>query len=265
MLDMLTAGLFGGLNVGGNLLGTYLQGEYNKDSANAQMAFQREMSNTQYRRAAEDMEKAGLNRVLALGSPASSPGGASSSIQAPALGDAFTSGVNSASARAIQSEQLGLIRAQQQATAAQADLNSAQAAKTRAETEIVPFQGENLLSQSASNQAGAGRQRMEVQRIVAELPRIAQEIKTSEAMQRLYNANASESEIRRVWEKEAYERLMPFVRKLMDKVESGISGAGGATRLPSKETMIQRFLDMFMDPYDDGRRFYSAPGASSQW
>lgn len=70
------------IGAGGDLLGGIL-GSKGQKSANAkniafareQMDFQERMSSTAYQRAAKDLDAAGLNRILALGSPASSPGG----------------------------------------------------------------------------------------------------------------------------------------------------------------------------------------------
>ena len=71
------------IGAGASLLGG-LFGKKGQDDANRrnialareQMDFQKHMSSTAYQRAAADAEKAGLNRILALGGPASTPSGA---------------------------------------------------------------------------------------------------------------------------------------------------------------------------------------------
>lgn len=67
-------------------------------SARKNRAFQRNMANTQYQRAARDLEAAGLNRILALGNPAAAPSGGFS----PTTGGA--SDVNSAKAQRLAEE-----------------------------------------------------------------------------------------------------------------------------------------------------------------
>jgi hypothetical protein len=53
----------------------------NKWLAREQMRFQERMASTQYQRAARDLEAAGLNRVLALGSPAAAPQGSTATYK----------------------------------------------------------------------------------------------------------------------------------------------------------------------------------------
>lgn len=90
----------GGLGALGNLGGAYLQGQFNADQAKENREFQAYMSSTAYQRAANDLEKAGLNRILALGNPASTPGGAVGMMGNPNIGGGFAAGASAGTAAA---------------------------------------------------------------------------------------------------------------------------------------------------------------------
>lgn len=81
-----------------------------KKQAKKQMQFQERMSNTAYQRAAEDLEKAGLNRILAIGSPATTPTGAAAPI--PNMLDSAISGAKMASGLATDKAQRRLMSSQ---------------------------------------------------------------------------------------------------------------------------------------------------------
>lgn len=75
------------------LASRYLQRDsqrFNAAESRAQRDWSERMSNTQYQRAADDLEKAGLNRILALGSPAGVPHGATASSSATSVGKTFS-------------------------------------------------------------------------------------------------------------------------------------------------------------------------------
>lgn len=83
----------GATDIIGGLIGS--SGQRSANRANLQIArenrqWQERMSNTAYTRAARDLEQAGLNRILALGKPATTPPGNIATMQNPkaALGQA---------------------------------------------------------------------------------------------------------------------------------------------------------------------------------
>lgn len=117
-----------GLGVAGDLIGNKMQQSFNAREAQKNRDWQTEMSNTAYQRAATDLDAAGLNRILALGSPSSTPSGATASIEAPKLG---ATGVAAASAKA----QIEQANAQAKLTKAMEQTEHQKARLTKAEAD----------------------------------------------------------------------------------------------------------------------------------
>lgn len=128
----------------GGLLGSSSAKERNKmqmELAREQMRFQERMSNTAYQRAAADLEKAGLNRILALGKPASSPAGAMAQLETPAK--SAVAGINSALAIRRQQQEIKNMQAQERLTNQQAVVQRASANQ---------IQSQDALAQASTNE-----------------------------------------------------------------------------------------------------------------
>lgn len=89
------------IGAAGGVIGTAMTNSAQSAATKKQMEFQRYMSNTAYQRAAKDLEKAGLNRVLALGSPATTPAGSQPNLHD--FGSSLTSGMQAGANSALQS------------------------------------------------------------------------------------------------------------------------------------------------------------------
>lgn len=87
--------LMGGLVSGGlGLMGQDMANSANAKMAADQMAFQERMSNTSYQRGVKDLQRAGLNQMLAYGHLGASTPEGSSAVMQNALGPAATSAVD---------------------------------------------------------------------------------------------------------------------------------------------------------------------------
>jgi len=109
--------------------GAAVTGAFNAREARKDRDFQEKMSRTQYQRAAADLEAAGLNRVLALGSPAAQPAGAKASMDNPRIAESGIAAASAKQAIAQGKAQEELLKAQTAETLERTRLTAAEAAK----------------------------------------------------------------------------------------------------------------------------------------
>lgn len=139
--------LLGGLAaLGGSVLGFLGEERTNETNINLgreQMAFQREMSSTAYRRAVQDMKDAGLNPMLAY-----SQGGASTPVGSmPQVQNSVAAGTSSAA------QALGTLQAVQTV------------AQSQAQTEQIKAQTDKIRSETMEQRLNTARLQAEVSRL----------------------------------------------------------------------------------------------------
>lgn len=154
------------ISAGGNAWSAKQANSANKKIAREQMRFQEKMSNTAYQRATKDLEKAGLNRILALGNPASTPSGASYTAQSAELGSALVEGaergISSAREAKRVNPEIAQIQANTRATDAQAQKTAMDTVAQRQNIEVVvPKTIEEINSRIVQNQMNSSKSEAE--------------------------------------------------------------------------------------------------------
>ena len=175
-------------SIAGAVLGPLIGGLFGKkgqDSANRtnlQIArenreWQERMSNTAYSRAAADMEKAGLNRILALGKPASTPAGnVATMLNAnKPLAEGITTAINSAIQAKRLAQEVKESNARIQDINASAHLKGAQAVGAAASANLNDQQALNLVEQRTGIIRDNERKRLENNIRTMQIPGIESE------------------------------------------------------------------------------------------
>lgn len=137
--------------------GALAQGWYNHQEAKTQRNWEENMSSSAYQRAAYDLEAAGLNRVLALGSPASTPSSAAASIAPPKFAEGA---IAAASAKQQIDQSRSLVQ-----------LQAAQKALSEEQTKVAALQGLKTIADTQNTSAATAKTAAETALLKEELPK----------------------------------------------------------------------------------------------
>lgn len=209
MFDGIGAGSL--LNTAAGFIGQHYQNEENKEAAEDQMEFQMMMSSTAYQRAVKDMQKAGLNPMLAYQQGgASTPGGAM-----PVIGNKVAAGMNSAATAA-----------QVQNVSADTEKKEAEARNVDADTELKRTMIPLTMQQTLTSGSSAGH-------LEAMRDNIRQEMQLFPMKWR-----KTEWEARSAEHKEDVDRLHSYKARWEERDYAKLNVANEAAMLASKARLL---------------------------
>lgn len=172
------------------LAGSLWASEQNQASAEASIAFQREVLKNRTQWQVADMKKAGLNPILAAGAP--------SGATAPGATYHTENPVSSAVASALQAKNIEIAERQQanqdRLTDSNIAKNSAESVKALAQADVYPSETALNVSSASHNTAKISLMEKEGDEIIARIQKLGSDIQTAEKERALLDAKVKEAD-----------------------------------------------------------------------